>query len=106
MKLSIYHEAVYLSNLESAAKQIFCRTVLRANDDIMSHRKNLTVLRAIMSNLHVGCRTALRTAVPMSGVGQNLLHIRGKGIFYFVYIFVFFPKEDPGLQSGKIVFQG
>ena len=63
------------------SKQIFCRTVLRANDGIMSHRKNLTALRAIMSNLHVGCRTALRAVVPMSGVGQNLLHIRG-GLFF------------------------
>ena len=47
----------------------------------MSHVMNLSALRAIISNLHVACRTTLCAVVPMSGVGQNLLHIRG-GLFF------------------------
>ena len=37
------------------------------------------------SRRHVGCRTALRAVVPMSGVGQNLLQIRG-GLFFTLLI--------------------
>ena len=68
------------------SKQIYCRTACLVADGVMSHCKNLTALRAVMSNLHVGCRDALRAVVPMSGVGQNLLHIRGGGLFFTLNI--------------------
>ena len=72
-----YNNHSQLLNLISwlwRSNQIYCRTALRAPDGVMSHRMNL----------RVGCRTALRAVVPMSGVGKNLLHIRG-GLFFTLW---------------------
>ena len=80
-----YH--VLLSESDGASRRhVGCRTALRAADGVMSHHMNLTALRAVMSNLHVGYRTALRAVVPMSGVGQNLLQIRGGRLFFTLKI--------------------
>ena len=55
--------------------------MLLVADGVISHCKNLTVLRAVVLNLHGGCRTALRAVDPMSGVGQNLLYTLGEVFF-------------------------
>ena len=67
----------------------------------MSHRMNLTALRAVLSNFRVGRRTALRAVVPMSGVGQNLLHIRG-GLLFTLLFFVHWDSLQGAQISGLV----